>query len=259
MLPVAKKQMKIVRVPLSVTDDMLIGSLDLDQATLKGVKALRPGLLAKANQNILYIDEVNLLPDHLTDSILDAAASGWNIVEREGVSVAHPSRFILIGTMNPEEGELRPQLSDRFSLRISVEGIYDEQMRVEIIRRNLEFDEDPSRFLEKWYKAQEDHREQILDAKKLLSIVEVSDSLVRATALSCIQLHLDGHRPDIATIRAARTLTALEGRKTVTSEEILKVANMAVGFRTRGGGFEEPATEEEIREIFTDSLKRFQL
>ena len=255
-LEVERMRMRVVSLPIGATEDRVIGSLDIEKAIGQGIRALQPGLLAEANQNILYIDEVNLLPDHLTDSILDAAASGWNIVEREGISVAHPSRFILIGTMNPEEGELRPQLADRFSLQISVEGIYDEEQRIEIIRRNLDFGENPLGFTGLWRDEQEELRKQIIQAKALLRVVEVPDSLMRATASSCIRLHLDGHRPDIATIRAAKTLVAFEGRKAVTADDILKVANMAVGFRTRAGGFEEPATQEQIREIFADSLRQ---
>jgi len=253
-----RRKMGIVSLPIGATEDRVIGSLDIEKAIGRGIRALQPGLLAEANQNILYIDEVNLLPDHITDSILDAAASGWNIVEREGVSVAHPSRFILIGTMNPEEGELRPQLADRFALHISVEGIYDEEQRVEIIRRNLEFGEDPIKFSRQWFEEQENLRGQILRAKEMLSAVEIPEWMMRAVASACIRLHLDGHRPDITTVRAARTLSAMEGQKTVTAENILKVANMAVGFRTRGGGFEEPATPAEIRETFADALRRAQ-
>ena len=257
-LEAESRKMGVVSLPIGATEDRVIGSLDIEKAIGHGVRALQPGLLAEANQNILYIDEVNLLPDHITDSILDAAASGWNIVEREGVSVAHPSRFILIGTMNPEEGELRPQLADRFALHISVESIYDQEQRVEIIHRNLEFGEDPVKFSEKWSEEQEKLRGQILQAKDLLNIVEVQEWIMRGVASACIRLHLDGHRPDITTIRAAKTLSALEGRKAVLAEDALKVANMAVGFRTRGGGFEEPATPAEIRDTFADALRRAQ-
>jgi len=254
-LPVAMVPMRMVQAPLSVTDDMLVGSIDLDMAVEEGVKVLQPGLLAEANQNILYIDEVNLLPDHITDSILDAAASGWNTVEREGVSVSHPSRFILIGTMNPEEGELRPQLADRFSLHISVEGIYDMDQRVEIIQRNLEFGEDPVGFSKRWHAEQKDLRKRIVSAQDLIKEVEVPESVMRAVASACIRLHVDGHRPDISTIRASKALAAFEERKAVTVEDVMRVAIMAVGYRTRGFGFEEPAKPEEIRETFVDALR----
>lgn len=253
-----KKTMNVVSLPIGATEDRVIGSLDIEKAIGGGIRALQPGLLADANQNILYIDEVNLLPDHITDSILDVAPSGWNIVEREGISVAHPSRFILIGTMNPEEGELRPQLADRFALHILVEGIYDQQERTEIVKRNLAFGDDPVSFSKLWSSEQEKLRKSILEAKELLKTVEVPETLIRAVASADIELHIDGHRPDIAIIRAAKTLAALDARKMVTPEDILRVANMSVGFRTRGGGFEEPASPEQIREIFTDAVKTHQ-
>ena len=254
-LEAERKGMRIVSLPIGSTEDRVIGSLDIEKAISQGVRALQPGLLAEANQNILYIDEVNLLPDHITDSILDAAASGWNTVEREGISVSHPSRFILIGTMNPEEGELRPQLADRFALHISVGGIYDEAQRVEIIRRNIEFGEDPLGFMKRLQGEQEELRKQILKARELIKVVEVPEPLMKAVASACIRLHVDGHRPDISTIRAAKALAALEERKAVTGEDIMKVDVMAVGFRTRGFGFEEPAKPEEIRETFADAIK----
>jgi magnesium chelatase subunit D len=253
-LPSAKSPMRIVQIPLSVTDDMLVGSIDMGRAMEKGIRALNPGLLAEANQNILYIDEVNLLPDHITDSILDAAASGWNTVEREGVSVSHPSRFILIGTMNPEEGELRPQLADRFSLHISVEGIYDEAQRVEIIQRNLDFGENPIEFSKRWQKEQDALRKRIRNARDLIRITETPESLLKSVASACIRLHVDGHRPDIATIRAAKALAALEGRKVVTADDVMRVSILAVGYRTRGFGFEEPAKPEEVREAFANAI-----
>jgi Mg-chelatase subunit ChlI len=249
------RRMKIVSLPIGATEDRVIGSLDIEKAISRGIRALQPGLLAEANQNILYIDEVNLLPDHITDSILDAAASGWNTVEREGISVSHPSRFILIGTMNPEEGELRPQLADRFSLHISVEGIYDEGQRVEIIRRNLEFGEDPVGFEKRWDEEQDELRKRIANTKGLVNAVGVPEPIMRAVASACIRLHVDGHRPDISTIRGSKALAALEGRRTVTAEDIMRVAIMAVGYRTRGFGFEAPAKPEEIREAFAEATE----
>jgi len=249
------KRMRVVSLPIGSTEDRVIGSLDIEKAIGQGIRALQPGLLAEANQNILYIDEVNLLPDHITDSILDAAASGWNTVEREGVSVSHPSRFILIGTMNPEEGELRPQLADRFSLHTSVQGIYDEGQRVEIIQRNLEFGEDPVDFSKRWQGEQEELRKRIVGARDLVKEVEVPDSVMRAVASACIRLHVDGHRPDISTIRASKALAAFEGRGAVTPEDVMRVAVMAVGYRTRGFGFEEPAKPEEVRETFADAIR----
>jgi Mg-chelatase subunit ChlI len=252
------KGMRVVSLPIGSTEDRVIGSLDIEKAITHGIRSLQPGLLAEANQNILYIDEVNLLPDHITDSILDAAASGWNTVEREGISYAHPSRFILIGTMNPEEGELRPQLADRFALHIYIEGIYDRAQRVEIIRRNLEFEEDPVGFTKSWSHEQTELKKRIVAAREIVAEVKIPDYLLEAVATACVRLHVDGHRPDISTIRAAKALAALDGRRQVVPEDILKVDVMAVGYRTRGFGFEEPARPEEIREVFKEEVENAQ-
>jgi Mg-chelatase subunit ChlI len=249
------RRMEIISLPIGATEDRVIGSLDIEKAIGKGISALQPGLLAEANQGILYIDEVNLLPDHITDSILDAAASGWNTVEREGISVSHPSRVILIGTMNPEEGELRPQLSDRFALHVSVEGIYDVEKRVKIINRNLEFGEDPVGFNKKWNEQQSELQDKIMQARELVGKVEVSRELLKGVASACIKLHVDGHRPDISTVGAAKALAALEGRNAVSVDDIKLVAVMSVGYRTRGFGFEEPATTAEVREAFQTVLQ----
>ncbi len=257
-LEAEEREMRIVSLPIGSTEDRVVGSLDIEKAIGEGVKALQPGLLAEANQNILYIDEVNLLPDHITDSILDAAASGWNTVEREGVSVSHPARFILVGTMNPEEGELRPQLADRFALHLTVEGIYDTGQRVEIIKRNLEFGDDPVGFSEKWREEQNRLRDTIIEARGTLREVEVPEDYMEAIASACISLHVDGHRPDISTVRASKSLAALEGRRTVSPEDVQRVAVMAVGYRTRGFGFEEPAKPAEVRDTFRQVLQGLQ-
>jgi Mg-chelatase subunit ChlI len=250
------QNMDVVSLPIGATEDRVIGSLDIEKAISQGVRALQPGLMAEANQNILYIDEVNLLPDHITDSILDAAASGWNTVEREGISVSHPARVVLVGTMNPEEGELRPQLADRFALHVSVEGIYDVEQRVEIIKRNLEFGENPIAFTEKWKMEQEKLRKNIVKAKDIINEVNIASELMQAVASACINLHVDGHRPDISTVRTAKALAAFEGRKTVSSEDIKRVSVMAVGYRTRGFGFEEPASPAEVRDTFRRVLQK---
>ena len=254
-LPVERWKMRVISLPIGATEDRVIGSLDIEKAIKMGISALEPGILAEANQNILYIDEVNLLPDHIADGILDVAASGWNIVEREAVSVAHPSRFILIGSMNPEEGELRPQLLDRFSLHISIEGILDQDERSKIIRNNLEFGEDPIGFRKNFAKEQELQRERILRSKGELQKVTIPDSLIETVARLCISLQVDGHRPDIATVRTAKTLASFEGREDVIPEDILRVAKLAIGFRTRQSGFEEPATPEQVTEILTSIFK----
>lgn len=253
-LPIEKRKMKVVSLPIGATEDRVIGSLDIEKAIKIGIRALEPGILAEANQNILYIDEVNLLPDHITDIILDVAASGWNIVERESISVGHPSRFILIGTMNPEEGELRPQLLDRFSLHISIHELLDEQQRIEIVKNNLWFGEAPLDFLKTFETEQNQLRKKIIRAREELNSVTITDETLRIVVNACINLNVDGHRPDIVTVRAAKTLAALEDRYKVTTDDILRVAKMAIGFRTRRSGFEEPATADEVDDAYKNAI-----
>lgn len=255
-LPVEKRKMRVVSLPIGATEDRVIGSLDIEKAIKIGVRALEPGILAEANQSILYIDEVNLLPDHITDVILDVAASGWNIVERESISVGHPSRFILIGTMNPEEGELRPQLLDRFSLHISIQELLDKNQRISIVKNNLQFGDNPLNFIETFRNEQATLRDKIIQAQETLLKVTIPDSLLEVVVRSCIALNIDGHRPDIVAVRTAKTLAAFKGLMEVTAEDILHVAQMAIGFRTRRGGFEEPATAEEVEEAFTMAMSR---
>jgi len=242
-------------LPIGATEDMVIGSLDIERALREGLRAFQPGVLARANRNILYIDEVNLLPDNIVDVILDAAASGWNYVEREGISVSHPARFILVGTMNPEEGELRPQLLDRFSLSVSVHTIKDEGMRAEIIRRNMEYFEDPIGFYEKYKTEQNKLRERILKAREIVPEVVVSEELLYAIARLSVVLEVDGHRPDIVIAITAKTIAAFEGRREVRADDVLKAAKLALPHRTRRGGFLEPATMEEIERAFKHALK----
>lgn len=246
------RRMRVVTVPLGITEDRLLGTLDIEKALREGVKAFQPGLLAEANRNILYIDEVNLLPDHIVDDILDAAASGWNIVERETISIAHPSKFLLIGTMNPEEGELRPQLLDRFPLSVTVTSVKDEKLRMEIVRRNLEFEEDPEGFRERYKSKQEELRRRIIEARKLLPKVRVPDSLVRLTVRLCISLEVDGHRPDITILKTAKTLAAFEGRSVVEAQDVKRVVPLVLSHRTRRGGFREPATPGEMYKAFDE-------
>lgn len=253
-LPSQRRRMRVVTLPIGSTEDRVIGSLDIERAIKEGIRSIQPGILAEANQNILYIDEVNLLPDHIIDDILDAAASGWNVVEREAVSVAHPSRFILIGTMNPEEGELRPQLLDRFALHVDVVGIFDQKQRVQIIERNLQFVEDAESFSAKYLEQQEELRKRIINARELLPKVTVSKEILEAIAQAMIQLQVDGHRPDIVTTASAKALAAFNGRSKVLTQDVIAVADMAQGHRTRRGGAEEPATPEEIKSVFEKSF-----
>ncbi|MEM3579078.1 MAG: AAA family ATPase [Candidatus Bathyarchaeia archaeon] len=255
-LPVEERDMVVVDLPLGSTEDRVVGSLDVEKAIKYGTEALEPGILAEANQNILYVDEVNLLPDHIADDLLDAAATGWNIVEREGISVSHPSRFIFIGTMNPEEGELRPQLLDRFPLSVTVEPITSVKDRMEIVKRNMEFEADPEKFYAKYKPIQEELRNRIIQARKTLEKVVIPDALLEAICKACLDLKVDGMRPDIVIAKAAAALAAFETRAEVTLDDILVAAELTLSHRTREGGFLEPATPQEIRETFTATVKK---
>jgi Mg-chelatase subunit ChlI/Mg-chelatase subunit ChlD len=255
-LPVEEREMVVVDLPLGATEDRVIGSLDVEKAIKYGIEALEPGILAEANQNILYVDEVNLLPDHIADDLLDAAATGWNIVEREGISVSHPSRFIFIGTMNPEEGELRPQLLDRFPLSVTVDRIASVEDRMEIVKRNMEFEADPEKFYQKFEPLQKELRERIAKAKEVLKEVVVPENLLEGICKACLDLKVDGLRPDIVIAKAAAALAAFENRKEATLNDVLVAAELALSHRTREGGFLEPATPQEISEVFTATVKK---
>jgi len=255
-LPVEEEEMTVVDLPLGATEDRVIGSLDVEKAIKYGIEALEPGILAEANQNILYVDEVNLLPDHIADDLLDAAATGWNIVEREGISVSHPSRFIFVGTMNPEEGELRPQLLDRFPLSVTVERINSVKDRIEIVKRNMEFEADPEEFYRKHKPLQDELRDRIAKARDIIKDVAIPENLLEGICKACLDLKVDGLRPDIVIAKAAAALATFENRTEVTLEDVLVAAELALSHRTREGGFLEPAAPQEIREFFTISVKK---
>lgn len=255
---IKEKEMVVVDLPLGATEDRVVGSLDVEKAIKQGIEALEPGILAQANQNILYVDEINLLPDHIADDLLDAAATGWNVVEREGISVRHPSRFIFIGTMNPEEGELRPQLLDRFSLSVEVGRISSLQDRMEVVSRNIEFEKDPQHFLERSEPGQEELRNRIIQARKILPDVKMPQQLLETVSKACLALKVDGMRPDIVITKAATTLAAFENRNEVTLNDTLVAAELALSHRTREGGFLEPATNEEIRKAVTEAFREAQ-
>ena len=255
-VPTEEREMVVVDLPLGATEDRVVGTLDIEKAIKLGIEALEPGILAAANQNILYVDEVNLLPDHIADDLLDAAATGWNIVEREGISVSHPSRFIFIGTMNPEEGELRPQLLDRFSLSIRAKRIGSIESRMEVVKRNIEFEADPKGFYEKYRPLQEKLRNRIVQARKTLKDVVVPEDLLETICKTCSELKVDGLRPDIVIAKAASTLAAFEDRKQVELKDVLVAAELALSHRTREGGFLEPATPHEIAEAFKVNIKK---
>ncbi|MFQ5950485.1 MAG: VWA domain-containing protein [Candidatus Geothermarchaeales archaeon] len=249
------ERMHMVDLPLGATEDRVVGSLDMEKVLRQGVRALQPGVLAQANRNILYVDEINLLPDHLVDSILDAAASGWNVIEREGISVRHPSRFILVGTMNPEEGELRPQLLDRLPLSVTLENITDEGLRVKIAKRNIAFGEDAKAFRKRFEDQQEEFRGRILSAREILNEVRVSEEVFWTVAKICSALAVDGHRPDIVIIQTAKTVAAWNQRRLVTSEDVAVATKLALGHRTRRGGLERPASPELLEEALKESAK----
>ena len=241
----AVRRAPVVDLPLGATEDRVVGSLNVERAIKEGIKALEPGIMAAANRGILYIDEVNLLDDHVADVLLDSAAMGVNVVEREGISVAHPARFILVGTMNPEEGELRPQLLDRFGLQVNVAGIDDVDMRVEIAKRAERFEADPEGFAREFDGYQQDLREKISGAKKILGEVTIEDDLLRMIASTCIDLGVKTHRAEIVISRTARTIASFEGRREVDKEDVRRAMVLALAHRMRSRPFEPPTLNRE--------------
>jgi Mg-chelatase subunit ChlI len=256
-LPRIKKKMRVVALPLSTTEDRLIGSIDIEKLLRSGEKIIQPGILGEANNNILYIDEVNLLPDHIVDDILDVSASHWNTIEREGVSCVHPSRFILVGTMNPEEGELRPQILDRFPLSVKLKSVNDIEERKEIIKRNILFESSPEKLLQQFEAETEFYAASILAAREILPAVVFSDSFLTVIAGACSKLKVDGQRPDIVILKTAITIAALENRKEIIAQDVLLAAELTLGHRTRDGGLLPPATTEEIHQAFNEMLDGF--
>lgn len=242
---VLRRRVRVVDLPLGATEDRVLGTIDIEQAIKEGVKAIEPGILAQVNRGILYIDEINLLDDHVADILLDAAAMGVNVVEREGISLSHPSRFILIGTMNPEEGEIRPQLLDRFGLQVSVEGIDDVDLRMAIVEVAEAFETDPEGFRTSCEGEQAALRKQILKAKSILASVSVSEDLLRLTVETCVRMGVRTHRAEIAVIRTAKTIAAFEGRTTVTVEDIREAMELALPHRMRRRPFEEPRIDRD--------------
>ena len=232
-LPQATRQMRVVELPINASEDRVVGSIDIEAAIKKGEKEYEPGVLAEANRNLLYVDEVNLLDDHIVDVLLDAAAMGTNTVEREGVSISHPARFILVGTMNPEEGELRPQLLDRFGLCVDVEGIRDVRQRVEIVERREAFEDDPDAFVRGWEREEADEAERIRRAIASLADVAVDRGILVAIARLGIELEVDGHRADLVNRKAAQAVAAHEGRERVTLEDVERVAPMVLAHRVK--------------------------
>jgi len=258
-LPQQQRPVRLIQLPLGATEDRVLGTLDLERAIKDGVRQFEPGLLAAAHRGILYIDEVNLLPDHLVDALLDAATTGVNVVEREGISFTHPAQFVLIGTMNPEEGDLRPQLLDRFGLSIEVHGLKDALLRTQVVRRRIAFETDAATFREEWQAAEADWCKQIEMARRLLPKVVISDHIMGLIASICTQLDVEGLRADITIYKAATALAALEGRHIVTEQDVQQVATMALSHRRRRQPFEQPGVDRaEIEQIVNEYHKQEQ-
>lgn len=230
---VSKRKVRVVELPVGATEDRVVGTLDLEHALKKGEKRIEPGILAQAHRNILYVDEVNLLDDHVVDVLLDSAAMGVNTIEREGVSFSHPARFTLVGTMNPEEGELRPQLLDRFGLCVNIEGIHRAEDRVTIMERRAAFDLDPEGFAARWIAESEALADRLLIARALYPQVEVERPLLFEIAQTCLEVGVDGHRGDIIMLKTAKTLAALDGRTKVESTDISASAELVLPHRVR--------------------------
>ncbi|CAM5236827.1 Mg-protoporphyrin IX chelatase OS=Streptomyces glaucescens OX=1907 GN=SGLAU_08240 PE=3 SV=1 [Streptomyces glaucescens] len=236
---------RMVELPVGASEDRLVGALDIERALAEGVKAFEPGLLADAHRGILYVDEVNLLHDHLVDLLLDAAAMGASYVEREGVSVRHAARFLLVGTMNPEEGELRPQLLDRFGLTVEVAASREPDQRVEVVRRRLAHDDDPAAFAARWADEEAAVRERIVAARRLLPQVRLGDGALRQIAATCAAFEVDGMRADIVMARTATALAAWAGRTDVLAEDVRQAALLALPHRRRRNPFDAPGLDEE--------------
>ena len=244
----------VVDLPLGASEDRVVGALDLEKALSQGVKAFSPGLLAQANRGFLYIDEVNLLEDHLVDLLIDVAASGENVVEREGLSVRHPARFVLVGSGNPEEGELRPQLLDRFGLSVEVRTPQDIDQRIAVIKRRDAFERDPQGFRDEWAMQNEGLREHILKARKLLDKVKVGDDLLRLCAQLCQTLGTDGLRAELTLMRACRSLAAMQGHKAATPAHLRTVAPMALRHRLRRNPLDDTGSGTRVERALTEVL-----
>ena len=242
----------VVDLPLGTTEDRLAGALDIERALAQGVKAFEPGLLAAAHRGFLYIDEVNLLEDHLVDLLLDVAASGENVVEREGISLRHPARFVLIGSGNPEEGELRPQLLDRFGLSVEVSTPKDLASRVEVVCRRDAYDRDAKGFIKHWSKQEAQTREAILAGRKRLSSVTLPLGTIEQAATLCMALGTDGLRGELTLVRAARALAALEGEREVTKEHLRRIAPSALRHRLRRNPLDEAVATTRVEKALED-------
>nr|AKE98993.1 Mg-protoporyphyrin IX chelatase [Bangia fuscopurpurea] len=240
----------MVDLPLGATEDRVCGTIDIEKALTEGIKTFEPGLLAKANRGILYVDEVNLLDDHLVDILLDSAASGWNTVEREGISVRHPARFVLVGSGNPEEGELRPQLLDRFGMHAEIRTVKDPELRVQIVEQRTNFDQDPRKCIENCQNDQNVLKQKIVDAQLLLPKITIDYDLRVRISQVCGELDVDGLRGDIVTNRAAKAYAAFNGKQNVDSTDISKVITLCLRHRLRKDPLETMDSGEKVQKVF---------
>ncbi len=249
-LDITTRKITMVDLPLGATEDRVCGTIDIERALTEGVKAFEPGLLARANRGILYVDEVNLLDDHLVDVLLDSAASGWNTVEREGISISHPARFILVGSGNPEEGELRPQLLDRFGMHAQIGTVKEASLRVDIVQQRAKFDRSPVDFRTTYAESQRELTEKILAARSRLAAVEIDyESRVKISQI-CSELNVDGLRGDIVTNRASQAIAAFENRSRVTPYDIFRVIPLCLRHRLRKDPLEGIDSGDKVRETF---------
>jgi len=248
------RPMPVVDLPLGVTEDRVVGALDIEKALRRGEKAFEPGLLAKANRGFLYIDEVNLLEDHIVDLLLDVAATGENVVERDGLSVRHPARFVLVGSGNPEEGELRPQLLDRFGLSVEVTTPKDIDDRIEVVRRRDAFERDPEGFRAEWAEAEAELRTTIEAARTRLDSIEAPEPILRKASEICLHLGADGLRGELTLIRAARAQAALEGADAITEAHLRAVAPSALRHRLRRDPLDEAGSSARIERGLAEAL-----
>lgn len=252
--PVETRQTPFINLPISATEDRVVGTLDIEKAIQKGERHFEPGVLASANRGLLYIDEVNLLDDHVVDVLLDSAAMGMNIIEREGISFAHPARFILVGTMNPEEGDLRPQLLDRFALSVDIHGILEPRQRVQIMEHNIAFEADPEAFREEWLSKEQELSERIAKARDLVSQVRYTSRDLLIIADLTAKMQVDGHRADLVILKASRAQAAFEGREAITPRDIALAAELALPHRVKAGPFRQSEIgvaqlEEQIEQL----------
>ena len=249
-----KSTMKVINLPISATEDRVVGTLDIEYAIKTGEKKFEKGILAQSNRNILYVDEINLLDDHIVDVLLDSAAMGVNTIEREGISYSHPAKFVLVGTMNPEEGDLRPQLLDRFGLVVDVIGERETSKRVEVIKRRLDFEAEPEKFIKKYLAEEEKLKNRIENSKKILKNIKCSDEIYELAAKISIALNVDGHRADIAVVKTAITIAAFENRAEVIKEDMLRAAVLALPHRMRKTPFEDGILDKDQIEKLVNSL-----